>query len=52
MYLRTYASIIHIILHQDLWPKVKYNVTLPPQIKGQLGRPKMLRRKGVDEDLN
>lgn len=49
MYVKTYGGIIHPIPDRYLWAKVDYDTILSPQVK-KLGRPKLARRKGVDED--
>lgn len=52
MYLRTYTYIIYLIPNQDSWPEVGYDAIQPSQVKRQPCKPKLSRRRGVDEDPN
>ncbi|KAL5749534.1 hypothetical protein ACOSP7_024137 [Xanthoceras sorbifolium] len=48
-YLKTYSHAMHPIPDEHLWPNVEFATVLPPLKRRRPGRPKLQRRRGLNE---
>lgn len=48
-YLATYSNVMHPLSNQTTWPTVEGLKVLPPDVKGRVGRPKIVRRREPGE---
>lgn len=47
--LRTYKEQLNPLLEEIIWPLVHHNDLQPPEVKKQVGRPKVARKRAVNE---
>ena len=48
-YLKTYSHMMHPIPDEHSWPDVQYGTVLPPVKKKRASRPKLQRKRGLNE---
>ncbi|KAG5584591.1 hypothetical protein H5410_045025 [Solanum commersonii] len=49
-YLKIYSHYIQLVTNMEMWPQSTNPFVIPPDIRKLLGRPRLCRRKGQNEN--